>query len=170
CYVCCYPNAGLPNPLAENGYDETPEITGGLLKEFAKAGLVNVVGGCCGTTPDHIRAIAESVRGLPSRKVPQNEKHTVYAGLEPLTLANDYSPFVMVGERTNVTGSPKFAEMIKRDDYNAALTVARQQVENGANIIDINFDEGLLNSEECMTKFLNLVAAEPDISRVPLMI
>lgn len=170
CYVCCYPNAGLPNPLAENGYDETPEITGGLLREFAKAGLVNVVGGCCGTTPGHIRAIAEQTRTLPARKIPQVVKRTVYAGLEPLILDNDYSPFVMVGERTNVTGSPKFADLIKKGDYTAALMVARQQVENGANIIDVNFDEGLLNSEECMTKFLNLVAAEPDIARVPIMI
>lgn len=170
CYTSCYPNAGLPNPLAENGYDETPEITARLVKEMVESKLVNLVGGCCGTTPEHIGAIANAVRGLPVRDIPVVKRQTVYAGLESFTLSDEYAPFVMVGERTNVTGSPKFADLIRNNDFEAALTVARQQVENGANILDINFDEGMLESEKCMTKFVNLISSEPSISKVPLMI
>ncbi|MFW7377779.1 MAG: methionine synthase [Oligoflexus sp.] len=171
CYVSCYPNAGLPNPLSETGYDEKPSDTSGFLEEFADSGFVNIVGGCCGTTPDHIRAIADKLKDKAPRPVPRLESRSRWSGLEPLVLSSSTgSPFLMVGERTNVTGSPKFAKLIKAGDFDSALSIARQQVENGANIIDINFDEGLLDSEACMIKFLNLVAAEPEISRVPIMI
>ena len=173
CFISCYPNAGLPNPLAPTGYDETPPVTAHLVKEFATSGFLNVVGGCCGTTPDHIRAIVENIRGIAPRAVPPSEPALRLSGMEPLVLrqnANERSQFLMVGERTNVTGSPRFAKLIKAGDFNAALDVARQQVENGANVIDINFDEGLLDSEACMQRFLNLVASEPDIARVPIMI
>ena len=170
CAISCYPNAGLPNPLSDTGYDETPPVTSGFLREFAESGLVNIVGGCCGTTPDHIRAIAAAVRGVKPRRVHRQSLAFRASGLEPLRLAEQGGSFLMVGERTNVTGSPKFAQLIKAGDFDAALAVARQQVENGANIIDVNFDEGLLDSEACMTKFLNLIASEPDIARVPVMI
>lgn len=171
CYISCYPNAGLPNPLSESGYDQTPEATSGFLEEFAKSGFLNIVGGCCGTTPDHIRAITEKVKRYKPRKIPKIQPTTKLSGLEPLTIKSDKdSPFIIVGERTNVTGSPKFAKLIKQDDFDAALSVARQQVENGANIIDVNFDEGLLDSEKCMERFLNLIASEPDIAKVPIMI
>lgn len=170
CFISCYPNAGLPNPLSETGYDETPPITSGLLKEFADSGFLNIVGGCCGTTPDHIRAIARAVAEAQPRQVPAKRPGTRLAGLEAFALVGEKAPFAMVGERTNVTGSPKFASLIKNNDFDAALSVARQQVENGANIIDINFDEGMLDGEACMVQFLNLVASEPDISRVPIMI
>lgn len=169
-YVCCYPNAGLPNPLSETGYDETPEITSGLVYEMADAGLLNVVGGCCGTTPGHIKAIAEKMKGVAPRAIPQREPKSVFTGLEVFSLKSGYSPFVMVGERTNVTGSPKFAKLVKVGDLNSALQIARQQVENGANLIDINFDEGMLDALELMKDFLNLVQAEPDIARVPVMV
>ncbi len=168
-YVCVYPNAGLPNPMAETGFDETPADTSSLLQEFAQAGLVNVVGGCCGTTPEHVRQIAEKVTGLPRREVPAIPVKTRLSGLEPLNIDDD-SLFVNVGERTNVTGSKKFLRLIREEMYDEALEVARQQVENGAQIIDINMDEGMLDSAECMHKFLNLVASEPDIARVPIMI
>ncbi|MCO4795318.1 MAG: methionine synthase, partial [Bacteriovoracaceae bacterium] len=169
--VSCYPNAGLPNPLAPTGYDETPDITGSNLLDFAESGYVNIVGGCCGTTPDHIAAVVKTLEGVTPRKIPTHTPSTRLSGLEPLNIYDERStPFLMVGERTNVTGSPKFAKLIKEDNYDEALEVARQQVANGANIIDINFDEGLLDSVACMTKFLNLVASEPDISRVPIMI
>ena len=168
-YISCHPNAGLPNPLSETGYDETPEYTSSQLKEFADSGFLNIVGGCCGTTPDHIRAIANAVRVLPPRAVPRIEKKLRLSGLEPLNVG-DASLFVNVGERTNVTGSRAFARLILAGDYQEGLAVARQQVENGAQIIDVNMDEAMLDSEKAMTTFLSLVASEPDISRVPVMI
>ena len=166
-FITCYPNAGLPNALG--GYDQTPEIMATLIREFAANGWVNAVGGCCGTTPDHIRAIAEAVHDLQPRRPPEITPHLRLSGLEPLTVTPE-SNFIMVGERTNVTGSPKFASLIKSGDLEAALAVARQQIDGGANIIDINMDEGLLDSEKVMTHFLNLVGSEPDIARVPIMI
>lgn len=169
CYISCYPNAGLPNPLSETGYDETPEDTSGFLEEFAQSGFLNIVGGCCGTTPDHIGALVKKIKGLTPRTIPTLTQATRLSGLEALNFAED-SPFLMVGERTNVTGSPRFSKLIKEDDFDTALSVAKQQVENGANIIDINFDEALLDGEACMRRFLNLVGSEPDISRVPIMI
>ncbi len=169
-YISCYPNAGLPNPLSDTGYDETPEITAGYLGEFVQSGLVNIVGGCCGTTPDHLAAIKARVEGFSPRALPQIKNITKLSGLEALNIEGSGSPFIMVGERTNVTGSPRFAKFIKADDFESGLSLARQQVENGANIIDVNFDEALLDGEACMTRFLNLVATEPDIARVPIMI
>ena len=173
-YTSCYPNAGLPNPLAATGYDETPDMTGKLMQEFAEDGLLNIVGGCCGTTPGHIKAIVDHVNQVTPRKIPETYPAMRLSGLEPLNIINDQkdrsTKFFMVGERTNVTGSPKFARLIKEEKYEDALEVARQQVESGANIIDINFDEGLIDGVACMTRFLNLVAAEPDISKVPIMI
>ena len=165
--VSAHPNAGLPNAFGE--YDETPEQMAAVIREFAESGFLNIVGGCCGTTPAHIRAIAEAVKDLPPRPIPSIEPRCRLAGLEPLNIGPD-SLFVNVGERTNVTGSAVFKRLIKAGDYNAALDVARQQVENGAQIIDINMDEGMLDSKEAMVTFLNLIAAEPDISRVPVMI
>ena len=169
CYVHVYPNAGLPNPLAPTGYDETPDHTGSAVGGFAKDGLVNLVGGCCGTTPDHIRAVVREVSQYPPRPLPRLPERQRFSGLEAFNHAIGDS-FVMVGERTNVTGSPRFKKMITNDDWDGALAVAAQQVENGANLIDVNFDEGLLDSEACMTKFLNLIASEPAIARVPIMI
>ncbi|PXA03724.1 methionine synthase [Coraliomargarita sinensis] len=169
CYVHVYPNAGLPNPLSETGYDETPEHTGSAVGSFAEEGLVNMVGGCCGTTPEHIHQVVEEVSQHAPRSVPSLQPMTRLSGLESYNIADEHS-FIMVGERSNVTGSPRFKKLIKNDDWDGALAIAEQQVENGANIIDINFDEGLLDSEACMTKFLNLVAAEPAIARVPIMI
>ncbi len=168
-YVSAHPNAGLPNPLAESGYDESPAETAAMLKEFAQAGFLNIVGGCCGTTPAHIRAIAQAIEGIAPRKIPAISPMTRLAGLEPFNIGDD-ALFVNVGERTNVTGSKAFARLILAGDYNQALTVARTQVENGAQIIDINMDEAMLDSRAAMQRFLNLVAAEPDISRVPVMI
>jgi 5-methyltetrahydrofolate--homocysteine methyltransferase len=165
--VSCYPNAGLPNAFGE--YDEKPADTSGFLQEFAQSGLVNIVGGCCGTTPDHIRAIAQKVVGIEPRSVPAPEPSTRYSGLETLTIGPD-SNFIMVGERTNVTGSKRFANLIKAGDYNKALEVAAEQVRSGANVIDVNMDEGMLDSEAAMTLFLNLIASEPDIARVPIMV
>ena len=170
CHVSCYPNAGLPNPLSETGYDETPETTSTLLGEFADAGFLNMVGGCCGTTPDHIAAIAEVVKNKKARALPRIKRAFRASGLEPLTRLPEDKTFLMVGERTNVTGSPKFSKLIKAGDFDAALSIARQQVESGANILDINFDEGLLDSVECMTKFCNLIASEPEITKIPIMI
>ncbi|HEY0297084.1 MAG TPA: methionine synthase, partial [Bordetella sp.] len=168
-YVCVYPNAGLPNPMAETGFDEGPSDTAGLLEEFAKAGLVNMAGGCCGTTPDHIRAIAQKVTVLTPRSVPEVPVKTRLSGLEPVNI-DEASLFVNVGERTNVTGSKMFARLIREEKYDEALAVARQQVENGAQVIDINMDEAMLDSAACMKRFLNLIASEPDIARVPVMI
>jgi 5-methyltetrahydrofolate--homocysteine methyltransferase len=165
--VCAYPNAGLPNEFG--GYDEGPDEMAALLGEFATAGLVNIVGGCCGTTPDHIRAIARAVEGKRPRAIPKIPPRLRLSGLEAFTLTPEM-PFVNVGERTNVTGSARFRKLVTAGDYPAALAVARDQVENGAQIIDINMDEGLLDSKKAMTTFLNLIAAEPDIARVPVMI
>ena len=162
-----HPNAGLPNAFGE--YDETPEYTASFLREFAQSGFLNIAGGCCGTTPAHIRAIAQALADVAPRTLPKVEKKLRLSGLEPLTVG-DESLFVNVGERTNVTGSKAFARMILAGDYAQALSVARQQVDNGAQVIDINMDEAMLDSKGAMVKFLNLVASEPDISRVPLMI
>src|SRR5687767_12982588 len=168
-YVSAYPNAGLPNPLAPTGYDESPEETAAYLLDFAQSGFVNIAGGCCGTTPDHIREIAQALEEVPPRTVPEIERRTRLAGLEPLNIGDD-SLFVNVGERTNVTGSRAFARLVLAGNYAEALAIARQQVENGAQIIDINMDEAMLDSKKAMTTFLNLIASEPDISRVPVMI
>ncbi len=168
-YICIYPNAGLPNPMSETGFDELPEDTSAFLKEFAESGFINVVGGCCGTTPDHIRAIARAVIPLPPRKLPAIPPAMRLSGLEPFTIDED-SLFVNVGERTNVTGSKAFARMILNEEYDKALAVARQQVENGAQIIDINMDEAMLDSVSAMRRFLNLIASEPEIARVPVML
>jgi 5-methyltetrahydrofolate--homocysteine methyltransferase len=165
--ICAYPNAGLPNEFGL--YDESPEATAEMLAEFADAGLVNVVGGCCGTTPGHIQAIAQAVAGKAPRQIPVIKPYLRLAGLEPFTL-DETIPFVNIGERTNVTGSAKFRKLVTAGDYAAALDVARDQVANGAQVIDINMDEGLLDSQAAMTEFCNLVASEPDISRVPIMV
>ncbi len=171
CYISCYPNAGLPNPLSPTGYDETPEMLSTTLKEFAEEGWLNIVGGCCGTTPPHIKAIVKALMPLKRREVPEIEPQTRLAGLEALNVgASGVKTFLMVGERTNVTGSPVFARHVREGNFEAALDVARQQVINGANIIDINFDEGLIDSEASMERFLKLIASEPDITRVPIMI
>src|SRR5512145_504282 len=166
-HVCAYPNAGLPNAFGE--YDETACETADLIRDYAASGFVNIVGGCCGTTPDHISHVAESVAGLPPRRPPVLEPRCRLSGLEPLNIGAD-SLFVNVGERTNVTGSAKFRRLIEADDYAGALDVARQQVASGAQVIDINMDEGMLDSEAAMVRFLNLIASEPDIARVPIMI
>jgi 5-methyltetrahydrofolate--homocysteine methyltransferase len=165
--VTCYPNAGLPN--AFGGFDETPARMAADIHRFAVSGWVNLVGGCCGSTPDHVRAIAEAVQGVRPREIPHPEPFTRLAGLEPLTLRPDTN-FVNVGERTNVTGSPKFSRLIQAGDFEQAVSVARQQVEGGAQLIDVNMDEGMLDSEAAMIRFLNLVAAEPDVARVPVMV
>jgi 5-methyltetrahydrofolate--homocysteine methyltransferase len=166
-YLSCYPNAGLPNALGE--YDQTPDEMAALLLEYAGNNWINIVGGCCGTTPDFVRAIAEAVKSFPPRKPPVVEKHLRLSGLEALTVTPE-SNFIMVGERTNVTGSPKFAQLVKAGDLEPALAIAKQQIDGGANILDVNMDEGLLDSENVMTNFLHLVASEPDIARVPIMI
>jgi 5-methyltetrahydrofolate--homocysteine methyltransferase len=166
-YLSCYPNAGLPNAFGE--YDETPDQTAGVLEEFAGSGLVNLLGGCCGTTPEHISAIATAAKGKTPRVPPTVEQACRLAGLEPLTITAD-SLFVNVGERTNITGSARFRRLIKEGDYATALSVARQQVEAGAQVIDINMDEGMIDGVEAMDRFVKLVASEPDISRVPLMV
>ncbi|PCK86203.1 methionine synthase [Rhizobium sophoriradicis] len=166
-FICAYPNAGLPNEFGQ--YDETPELMAAQIDSFAREGLVNIVGGCCGSTPEHIRAIAETVAKYKPRPIPAHRPFMSLSGLEPFELTKDI-PFVNVGERTNVTGSAKFRKLITNADYTAALDVARDQVENGAQVIDINMDEGLIDSEKAMVEFLNLIAAEPDIARVPVMI
>src|SRR5271167_2059675 len=166
-FVSAYPNAGLPNEFGR--YDETPEQMAASIAGFARDGLVNIVGGCCGSTPEHIKAIAEAVRGIAPRAIPEFTPLMRLSGLEPFTLTRDI-PFVNIGERTNVTGSAKFRKLITAGDYAGALVVARDQVANGAQIIDINMDEGLIDSQRAMVEFLNLVAAEPDIARVPVMI
>lgn len=168
-YVSAHPNAGLPNPLAESGYDEGPEDTALLLREFAEAGFLNIVGGCCGTTPAHIAAIAKAVAPYPPRVVPSIVPKMRLSGLEPLNIGDD-SLFVNVGERTNVTGSKAFARLVLAGDYAEAVSVARNQVDNGAQVIDVNMDEAMLDSVVAMRTFLNLIAAEPDISRVPVML
>jgi 5-methyltetrahydrofolate--homocysteine methyltransferase len=166
-FTCAYPNAGLPNEFGR--YDESPEFMAAQIEDFAREGLVNVVGGCCGSTPDHIRAIAEAVKKYPPRAIPEIERKMRLSGLEPFTLTDEI-PFVNVGERTNVTGSAKFRKLITAGDYVPALDVARDQVANGAQIIDINMDEGLIDSKKAMVEYLNLIAAEPDIARVPVMV
>lgn len=166
-YVSCHPNAGLPNEFG--GYDDTPEHMAGLLGEFAQSGLVNIVGGCCGTTPDHIRMISEAVSRCAPRNVPTLPVRCRLSGLEPMTIGPD-SIFVNIGERTNVTGSAKFKKLILNDDFDSAINIAREQVGNGAQLIDVNMDEGMLDSEAAMKRFLNLIASEPDVSRVPIMI
>jgi 5-methyltetrahydrofolate--homocysteine methyltransferase len=170
CYVTAYPNAGLPN--AFGAYDELPDETGQLLRDFASSGFVNVLGGCCGTTPDHIAAVARAIDGLPPRTVPTiapGERFTQFSGLETLTIRPD-SNFQMIGERTNVTGSKKFSRLIQADDYATATEVALDQVRGGANILDVNMDEGMLDSERAMTTFLNYIATEPEIARLPIMV
>ena len=177
CYVSCYPNAGLPNAFGE--YDEHPTETGGYLEDFAQSGFVNIVGGCCGTTPDHIRAIGTAVAGLSPREIddsklgngnsPTASRFTQFAGLETLTIRPD-SNFQMIGERTNVTGSARFARLIKAGDYAEATRVALDQVRGGANLLDVNMDEGMLDSEQAMTRFLNYIATEPEIARVPVVV
>ena len=187
CFTSAYPNAGLPDPLSPTGFPETPESMAPQLREWARSGWLNIVGGCCGTTPEHIRAIAEAVRGLPPRRFPwgaafaprccrqpklraqQSLPHCISPGSKRSIVTPDFG-FVVVGERTNITGSPKFSKLILADDFEGALVVARQQVEGGANILDVNMDEGMIDSEAAMTRFLNLIGSEPDISRVPIMI
>ncbi len=166
-FISLYPNAGLPNEFG--GYDESPEAMSEVLEEYASEGFLNIVGGCCGTTPEHIKAFSEITKKYPPRKIPKLKKYLRLSGLEPLTLRPDTN-FVNIGERTNVTGSRKFARLIKENKYEEALSVAKEQVENGAQILDINMDEGLINSEEAVTKFLKLLAVEPDIARVPIML
>ena len=167
CFVSVYPNAGLPNEMG--GYDESPESMASVLKEFGEAGFFNLVGGCCGTTPQHIKAIADSVHSIIPRSIPERTTLLRLAGMEPFEYRPDTN-FVNIGERTNVTGSTKFAKLIRENKYEEALSIARQQVEAGAQIIDINMDEGMLDSENAMKVFLNLIASEPDIARVPIMI
>ncbi len=166
-YISCYPNAGLPN--AFGGYDELPEETAEYLKEFGESGFLNLVGGCCGTTPEHIQKIAEFVQDLPPRKLPEIEPYLRLSGLEPLNITPQTN-FVNIGERTNITGSAKFAKLIRDENYEEALSVARQQVESGAQVIDINMDEGMIDGVAAMEKFLKLCAVEPDIARVPVML
>jgi 5-methyltetrahydrofolate--homocysteine methyltransferase len=166
-YTACHPNAGLPN--AFGGYDQTPDETGGLLGDFAGAGMVNIVGGCCGTTPDHIAKIAEAAKGLPPREIASPEVRTRFSGLEPFQIGAD-TGFVMIGERTNVTGSAKFRRLIEGDDHQGAVAVALDQVRGGANLLDVNMDADLLDSEQAMTTFLNLIATEPEVARLPIMV
>ncbi|RMG40622.1 MAG: methionine synthase, partial [Methanobacteriota archaeon] len=167
CFVSLYPNAGLPNEFGE--YDESPATMESVLKDYAEAGFLNIVGGCCGTTPEHISVFAEMVKNYKPREIPEIEPLLRLSGLEPLIVRPD-SNFVNIGERTNVTGSRKFARLIKNGEYEEALSVARQQVENGAQVIDINMDEGMIDSKAAMVKFLRLISSEPDISRVPVML
>ncbi len=166
-YVACHPNAGLPN--AFGGYDETPEETAGLLGGFVRDGLVNVVGGCCGTTPAHIGEIAAAAKGLTPRAVPAPRTHTRFSGLEPFAIGAD-TGFVMIGERTNVTGSKRFRRLIESGDHQGAVDVALEQVRGGANLLDVNMDADLLESEQAMTTFLNLIATEPEVARIPVMV
>ncbi|OLR92006.1 methionine synthase [Actinokineospora bangkokensis] len=166
-FTAAHPNAGLPN--AFGGYDQTPEQMGELLRGFATEGMVNVVGGCCGTSPEHIAALAEAVKDLPAREVPRTDATTRFSGLEPFAIGPD-TGFVMVGERTNVTGSARFRRLIEADDYQGAVDVALEQVRGGANLIDVNMDADLLDSERAMTNFLNLIATEPEVARLPVMI
>ena len=166
-FLSVHPNAGLPNEMGD--YDETPEITSSMLNDFLKSGFVNIVGGCCGTTPEHINAIAELVKRYKPRIISPKKPYLRLSGLEPLIFHPEIN-FVNIGERTNVAGSKKFARLIKDENYEEALSVARQQVENGAQILDVNMDEGMIDSEQAMINFLNLLASEPDISKIPIMI
>lgn len=167
CLISAYPNAGLPNEMG--GYDQSPEEMKDFIKEFVSSGLVNIIGGCCGTTPAHIKCMAEAVEGMEPRQIGTKKKYSNYAGLEPLIVRENLN-FINIGERTNVTGSKRFARLIADNNYSDALSVALQQVENGAQIIDVNMDEGLLDSKEAMKTFLNLIMSEPDIAKVPVMI
>jgi 5-methyltetrahydrofolate--homocysteine methyltransferase len=167
CYISLYPNAGLPN--AFGGYDETAREMAAIMEDYAKSGFVNLVGGCCGTTPEHIQLLSKIVAELPPRKIPDVVPYLKLSGLEPLVVRPE-SNFINIGERTNVTGSKKFARLIREEKYEEALSVARQQVEGGANVLDVNMDEGLLDSEKVMTRFLNLLSAEPDIAKLPIML
>ncbi len=169
CYVSAHPNAGLPNPLAETGYDDTPENMASHIKGWAESGFLNIIGGCCGTSPAFIKAIAETVKDYAPRKLPEIEQRSRLSGLEPFNIGDD-SLFVNVGERANVTGSAKFKRLVLEGQYEEALEVAKQQVETGAQVIDVNMDEAMLDGKAAMVKYLNLIASEPDISRVPLMI
>jgi len=169
CYVSAHPNAGLPNPLAPTGYDDTPENMAGQIKEWAQSSFLNIIGGCCGTSPAFIKAIAEAVKDIPPREIPDIPHECRLSGLEPFNIG-DASLFVNVGERANVTGSAKFKRLILEGNFEAALEVCKQQVESGAQVIDINMDEAMLDGEAAMVKFLNLIASEPDISKVPVMI
>src|SRR5438876_4406657 len=172
-YVGAYPHAGLPDPLSETGFPETPETLTPKLKRWTENGWLNLVGGCCGTTPEHIRAIVTAIRDCK----PRSEPHEHYAqsetlqlsGLEPLNITPEFG-FAVIGERTNIIGSPKFSKLILLDDFDGALAVARQQVQGGANMLDVNMDEGMIDSEATMTRFLNLIASEPEIARIPIMI
>ena len=173
-FVSAYPNAGLPDPLSPTGFPETPESLAPQIRDWAEQGWLNIVGGCCGTTPAHIRAIAEAVRDCPPRALPdaghgETPRSLCLSGLEPLRITPE-TGFVVIGERTNITGSPRFSKLILAGDFEGALAVARHQVEGGANILDVNMDEGMIDSEAAMTRFLNLIASEPDISRIPIMI
>jgi 5-methyltetrahydrofolate--homocysteine methyltransferase len=166
-FTSCHPNAGLPNPFG--GYDEQPHDTSSLLREFAEAGFVNIVGGCCGTTPDHTREIAAAVSGLAPRAVPERPRRSRFSGLEPFELGPD-TGFVMIGERTNVTGSARFRRLIEANDYQGAVDVALEQVRGGANFLDVNMDADLLDGERAMTTFLNLLATEPEVARIPIVV
>ena len=166
-YVTCYPNAGLPN--AFGGYDEEAPTNSRLLKEFAEAGYLNTAGGCCGTGPEHIRQIREAIRDVPRREVPTRVQRTHFSGLEPFEINPD-SGFVVVGERTNVTGSIRFRRLIESGDFTSAVQVALEQVRGGANLLDVNMDADLSDSEAAMVRFLNLVATEPEIARIPVMV
>lgn len=166
-HVSCYPNAGLPDPLSPTGFPETPESLAPQLRDWAQRGWLNIVGGCCGTTPAHIEALAEAVKGIPPRPLPARPVRTQLSGLEPYAVTDS---FTVIGERTNITGSPRFSKLILAGDFDGALAVARQQVEGGANILDVNMDEGMIDSRAAMVKFLNLIASEPDIARIPVMI
>src|SRR5436309_7266044 len=168
-YLSAYPNAGLPEPLLPTGFPETPETLAPQLKEWAENGWLNIVGGCCGTTPAHIKAIAEAVKGLAPRVPPNAEPYLRLSGLDALTVTPQTN-FVNIGERTNVAGSPKFAQLIKAGDFEAAVSVARQQVENGAQVIDICMDEGMIDGVAAMTRFVNLIAGESEIAKVPFMV
>ena len=162
-FVFVYPNAGLPNELGE--YDETPKEMSSVIEEFAMSGLINLTGGCCGTTPDHIKAINDKVSNIKPRIIPSVDNYTKLSGLEAFTIRPE-SNFINVGERTNVTGSARFKRLIKEDNYEEAISVARQQIANGAQIIDVNMDEGLLDSEKAIEKYLRLIASEPDLSLI----
>ena len=165
--ICIYPNAGLPNEMGE--YDETPDTMSKIVGNFAKDGYLNIIGGCCGSTPEHIKKISKIVSKYKPRKIPKINKIMRLSGLEPLNLTKEIS-FINIGERTNITGSSKFKKLISEENYSSAIDVARQQVENGAQIIDINMDEGMLDSKSIMQHFLKIAATEPDIARVPFMV
>ena len=173
CHVSCYPNAGLPNPLAPTGYDETPSSFADNIVAMADDGLINIAGGCCGTTPAHIKELATRIKPLKPRKVAELKPTLTVAGLEPLRFAtkdDTTKPFYIIGERTNVMGSPKFAQAVRASDWDSALEIARQQIESGANIIDINFDDAMIDGAETMRHFLRLMGSEPDLSRIPIMV